>query len=394
MEASNVLIIVGTRPEGIKMMPVYFALKRAGIPTLLISTGQHTDLLNEVFAIFNVTPDVDLALGKPNQDPAYLTHAVLTACTDLYKKLTPSFVLVQGDTTTIMAAALAAFYLKIPVGHVEAGLRTGDMHAPFPEELNRRVVSLFADYHFAPTLHAINNLGDEKIPPHKLYQTGNTVVDALHYIRAKLAEGHLSPSKDLCTVVSAAKDSHKKIVLLTAHRRESFGAGLRAIMSAVKELALKHPEVVFIYPTHPNPAVQTAIADAGLDECKNIHTFSPLPHIDLVYVLLHADVVLTDSGGIQEEAISLGKPVLILREKTERPEGIWAGLAELVGTNKEKIITMTEKFLRNEVESVSAIQPCAIYGDGKAAERIASIISEALNNHINKGVAVCKNVSA
>ncbi len=389
MEAKKVLIIVGTRPEGIKMMPVYFALKRHGIPTLLVSTGQHTDLLHEVFTIFKVKPDIDLALGKPNQDLSYLTHAVLTACADLYKKVDPSLVLVQGDTTTIMAAALAAFYQQIPVGHVEAGLRTGDMYAPFPEELNRRVVSLFAQYHFAPSRYAVEHLSAEKIPHYKIHETGNTVVDALHYMLDQIERGMLQPTAAIQELVVAAKNEQRNVVLFTAHRRESFGKGLVSIMSAVQELAVTNSKLSIIFPVHPNPAVKEAIIQSGLNEVANISLQRPVSYVDLVYLLSQADLVLTDSGGIQEEAVSLGKPVLILREKTERPEGIWVGLAELVGSDKATIMTMAERFLQGKNIGHS---PCMAYGDGKAAERIASIISTAHTLESTQKGTSCKNV--
>lgn len=369
---SPILIIVGTRPEGIKMMPVYAALKAAQYPVMLVSTGQHATMLDEVFELFGVKPDIDMKLGKPNQDLAYVTQAVISACTKLYQEVRPSLVLVEGDTTTVMAAALSAFYVRIPVGHVEAGLRTGDIYQPYPEEFNRRVMGMIAQYHFAPTALAVANLLAEQVARISIFCTGNTIVDALRIIRAKIAQRELTIRPDVQKLVDNAHNRGSTIMVLTAHRRESFNGGIARILSAVKELARSHSNLVIIYPCHPNPQVQRACQEINLATEKNIFVTDPLSYKDLVFALDAAQVVLTDSGGIQEEAISLGKSVVVLREKTERMEGVWEGIAHLVGTDKEKIIAVSSDIIAHP-RSYAKNQ---IYGDGYAAQKIVAIVTQ------------------
>lgn len=371
----SILLIVGTRPEGIKMMPIFFELKKKKIPVLLVTTGQHTDLLQDVFDAFGVRPDIDLALGKPNQDLAYLTQAVLNACTTLYATKDPALVVLQGDTTTVMAAGLAAFYKNIPVLHVEAGLRTGDIMQPYPEEFNRRQLSLIAAYHCAPTALAVAHLLAEGVAREKVFCTGNTVVDALHLMQARLEAGTVAVDATVRERVEQARTAGKKIVLLTAHRRESFDGGLSRIFSAVTQLNAQYQDLFFIYPTHPNPQVQQAFKKSSLMSRPNFFVVEPLSYQDLVYVLLATDIVMTDSGGIQEEAVSLGKPTLVLREKTERAEGVWEGIAQLVGTHEEKIV---EGFVRVYAQAAFH-QTSAVYGDGRAAQRIVKIMATFLD---------------
>ncbi len=367
-----VVLVVGTRPEGIKMIPVYFALKHAGIPVILCSTGQHCTLLEEVFALFSVTPDVSLSLMKPDQTLSYLTCAVLESMKCVYAQYKPSLVLVQGDTTTVMAAALAAFYEKIPVGHIEAGLRTGDMLSPYPEEANRCIVGLLAQYHFAPTSLAMGNLLAEGKKRETVFCVGNTVVDALRIIEEKIKHGNVPLRPDLLSAIKLADDHGCKKVLVTAHRRESFPDGIVRIIRAVKQYAQAHPDVYFFYPYHPNPVVLDALLEVGLEEQKNIFLFPPVAYHELVFLLQSVDCVMTDSGGIQEEAVSMGKNVLVLREKSERMEGVWEGLAMLVGTQENAILKALESSL--EKTGKQRIVRNSVYGDGFSADRIVEAI--------------------
>ena len=367
-----VMLVVGTRPEGIKMLPVYFALKQAGIPVILCSTDQHSLLLQEVFEIFSVVPDIRLSLMRPGQSLSYLTCAVLESMKEIYTQVRPELVLVQGDTTTVMAAALAAFYEQIPVGHVEAGLRTGDMYSPYPEEANRCIVGLLATYHFAPTASSVANLLSEGRKRESLFCTGNTVVDALHMIQKMLAAGALPVRADVVAAVQKAEQCGGKKVLLTAHRRESFPDGIVRIINAMKKYAQAHPDVFFFYPYHPNPVVMAAVAACQLEKEKNIFLFSPLAYHELVYLLDVVDCVATDSGGIQEEAVSLGKHALVLREKSERMEGVWEGLATVVGTKENAIMDALDKLLMQEKKQEKKQR--SVYGDGHAAQRIVHII--------------------
>ena len=367
-----VMIVVGTRPEGIKMVPVFFALKDSGIPVVLCSTDQHSELLHEVFSLFGVSPDISLSLMKPGQDLSYLTSAVLESMKRVYEEYKPSLVLVEGDTTTVMAAALAAFYEKIPVGHVEAGLRTGDKFSPYPEEANRCIVGVIADYHFAPTSLAVAHLLAEGKQRESVYCVGNTVVDALRLVEHRIKEGLVAVRPAVTNAVQHAVEWAQKRVLLTAHRRESFPDGIVRIVRTVKKYAAAHPECAFFYPYHPNPVVLQAVHEAHLEEQKNIFLFSPLAYHELVFLLAASDCVMTDSGGIQEEAVSMGKDVLVLREKSERMEGVWEGLATIVGTEENGIIRALERVLGGNVKRV--ITRSSVYGDGFSADRIVRVI--------------------
>ncbi len=372
----SVLLIVGTRPEAIKMIPLYQKLKEEHIPALLCSTGQHTELLEDVLKIFDVKPDYELNIMKPGQDLFHITETVLEKTKILFEKIKPSLVLVQGDTTSAMAAALAAFYLNIPVGHVEAGLRTGNMRAPFPEEMNRRFIGLIATYHFAPTSLAASNLKKEGIGPDSLFLTGNTVIDALHLIKARIREGSLKPTPLLVETIEKEKKLNHKILLLTAHRRESFEGGLLQIFTAVNKAVKEYPNLFVIYPKHPNPAIQKVIVESEIDKNPNVLIVPALSYQDMVYVLDSVDAVATDSGGVQEEAVSLNKPVLVLRNETDRSEGVQNGGAILVGTQEAKIYEELGKIMNETAKRNS--DSSGIYGDGQASQKIADVIKKHL----------------
>ena len=369
-----IVLVVGTRPEGIKMIPVYRALQRAGVPVLLCSTMQHDELLTQVFDLFGVKPDHDLRIMRHGQDLFYVTQAILQKTKELFSHIKPAAVLVHGDTSTTMAAALSAFYLRIPVGHVEAGLRTDDIHVPFPEEMNRRVVGTIADLHFSPTAHAAAQLLAEGVERKKLFCVGNTVVDALHMVQEKINNLEIKIDPEVDAVVSAAKASNKRLMLLTVHRREAFNGGVVEILQTVKDFLLQHEDVFCFYPYHPNPHVVSAIQEVGLSALPNIFLSEPVSYAELVHVLFNADVVVTDSGGIQEEGVSLGKPVLVLREKTERAEGVWAGCATLVGMDGEKIKKALTAALTEKKSDLK--KSLSVYGDGYASDRIAQIVKD------------------
>lgn len=367
-----VMLVVGTRPEGIKMMPIYFALKKASIPVYLCSTTQHTNLLTEVFDLFDVKPDREMKIMQDGQDLFHVTQAVLKGMKDLFESVNPSLVLVQGDTTTVMATGLAAFYKRIPVGHVEAGLRTGDIYSPYPEEFNRKVLAITARYHFAPTAASAANLLAEGKERDTVFCTGNTVVDALRIIENKISSGVLLVRSDIEQTIASAQMSKQKIILFTMHRRESFNGGIERMLKALKEFAQENPDVLFIYPYHPNPAVVEALRKVNLKNIENIFLIEPVGYKDLVYLLLHADAVVTDSGGIQEEAVSLGKRVLILREKSERMEGVWEGLAWIIGTDPRYFSQKLHEILATKKTVIRR----SVYGDGYAAEKIVRIIEQ------------------
>lgn len=365
-------LVIGTRPEGIKMLPVYLALKDAHIPTVLCSTGQHLDLLDDILNLFHVEPDIRLTIMKPGQDLFYITTAVLSKMKELLLEIDPCIVLVQGDTTSAMAAALAAFYLKIPVGHVEAGLRTGNKYGPFPEEINRCLIGSLATFHFSPTNDAVDNLLQEHITTH-VYNTGNTVVDALHMIQNKIHDNQIAASPAIKELIQNAQQQHKKIMLLTAHRRESFNGGLQQIFYAIKQALHDHPKLLVIYPMHPNPSVKQAVDQTQLHECPNIFITKPLSYADLVFVLEHSDFIATDSGGIQEEANSLGKEVIVLRNETDRMEGVKAGCSYLAGTDQITIQEYIDQMISNPI----AHSGNNLYGNGTAGQQIAAIITKA-----------------
>ena len=364
MPPQKILIVYGTRPEAIKMAPVVRAVRARPerFRAMVVATGQHREMLDQVQRLFGLEPDVDLDLMRPGQQLNDLAARALAGLEPLLERERPDWVLVQGDTTTAMTAALAAFHRRIPVGHVEAGLRTGDLERPFPEEANRRIIDLLATACFAPTERARRALVAEGLAPGRIHRTGNTVVDALREVRERLAEVGVGPAED---------DDE---VLVTAHRRESFGRPLARVLDAVSELAGRFPQLRFVYPVHPNPHVEGP-AHERLGGLPNVELHPPLDYRELVGRLARCRLVLTDSGGIQEEAPSFGKPVLVLRETTERPEGVEAGVARLVGTDRERIVTEASLLLTDGdayARMANAVNP---YGDGRAGERIAAILA-------------------
>jgi UDP-N-acetylglucosamine 2-epimerase (non-hydrolysing) len=367
----HVALVFGTRPEAIKLFPVIYALKeRTRLRISVVVTGQHRAMLDQVLAIADVRADVDLNIMVPNQSLDGLTARLLVAIGDAFDADRPDLVIVQGDTTSAMVASLAAFYRKIPVAHVEAGLRTGNIYSPWPEEINRRIISPIASLHFAPTRRAAANLTCENVDPAGIHVTGNTGIDALLLTKSRIDSfGELTGA-----IMNVIAPFHsQKILLVTAHRRENFDGGLASIAQAIKTLSLRD-DVVVVFPVHPNPRVRQVV-DATLKGSNKIVLLDPLEYVPFVYLMSVATLILTDSGGIQEEAPSLGKPVLVLRDTTERPEGIEAGTARLVGTNATHIVSETERLLddRRHYEAMSgAINP---YGDGRASERIAGVIN-------------------
>jgi len=372
----TVIVVIGTRPDAIKLIPVYHQLKAAGVHTLLCATNQHRELLDHVCNLFNVIPDITLNVMKENQHLSYVTTAVLQKSTDLFAALKPRCVIVQGDTTSSFAAALAAYYLAIPVVHIEAGLRTGDIYSPFPEEINRSFITKISSLHFAPTPLNVLNLLQEGVPRNRIFCVGNTIVDALMDIKNKIEHGQLPVNSTVKTFVEMCSNMRKKLVVLTTHRRESFQGGIKRILEAVGLCAQKYPDMFVFFPAHPNPHVQYEIAQARLDQYFNIHCSKPLDYHDLVYLLSAAHFIITDSGGIQEEAISLGKRVIILRDYTERVETLWGGMGSLVGTDKQAIIQNIEACYNTPKETPAQF----IYGDGKTAQRIVTILLQTFSS--------------
>jgi len=360
------MVVFGTRPEAIKMAPVVKELEKYPdkIESVVCVTGQHREMLDQVISLFEIKPQIDLNLMEPNQTLASLTAKAITSLTDVIANVKPDIVLVQGDTTTAMIAGLASFYQKVSVGHVEAGLRTYDRYSPFPEEINRRLISVLATYNFAPTQTAVNALMNEGYPGESIFLTGNTVIDALLMTVKRDYEIDLgfSPLND-------------KLILVTAHRRENFGQPLENICTALKEIARCNPEVEIVYPVHLNPNVRSTVYQM-LSNQERIHLIKPLEYEKFVHLMNSSYLVLTDSGGIQEEAPALGKPVLVLRSETERPEAIEAGVVKLVGTDTKVIISETERLLHDEEEYTAMSKGISPYGDGHAAERIVKIIVE------------------
>lgn len=362
----HVAVVVGTRPEAIKMAPVVRVLRESGRHQVtLCASGQHREMLAQALADFGLTPDVDLHVMKQDQTLAGLTARLSDGVDGLLASLRPDWVLVQGDTTTVMAAALCAYYRGIRIGHVEAGLRSFDLRSPFPEEANRKITSVLADLHFAPTQAARANLMREGVPGAKIFVTGNTVVDALLWMRDRVA----GESSLLLPEVAAARAHGRKIILVTCHRRESFGEPLKRIFAALRNVARRNPEVLVVYPVHLNPRVRET-ARSMLSGEPNILLTEPMTYKPFVAMLANCDLIVSDSGGIQEEAPALDKPVLVLRQVTERPEGVAAGVAKLVGQDSERIVAEIEMLLHDPVAYSRMATPANPYGDGHAAERI------------------------
>lgn len=381
----KVMLVFGTRPEAIKMCPLVkeFQKHNDGFETIVCVTGQHREMLDQVLNIFEVKPDYDLNIMKQGQDLYDVTARVLTGMRDVFKECKPDVVLVHGDTTTSTAAALAAFYQQIPVGHVEAGLRTHNIYSPWPEEMNRQITGRIATYNFSPTPLSESNLKAEKAQGN-IYVTGNTVIDALHMVVNKLKNDETLAKEQEAILKQAGYDVNrladgKKLVLITGHRRENFGEGFIHMVTAIKDLKNKYPDVDFVYPMHLNPNVRKPIHEVfgeDLSNLGNMFFIEPLQYLEFVYLMEKATIVLTDSGGIQEEAPGLGKPVLVMRDTTERPEALASGTVHLIGTDYQKIMDEVSTLLEDEqaYEKMSkAVNP---YGDGKACERIVEILKK------------------
>lgn len=395
----TVMLVFGTRPEAIKMCPLVKEFQKypEEFKTIVCVTGQHREMLDQVLNIFDVKPDYDLNIMKQGQDLTDVTARVLTGLRDVFKECKPDVVLVHGDTTTSTAGALAAFYAQIPVGHVEAGLRTHNIYSPWPEEMNRQITGRIATYNFSPTPLSEKNLLAEKAHGN-IYVTGNTVIDALHMVVDKLQSNPALAEEQNAVLLEAGYDvkrlecgdcleSKRKMVLITGHRRENFGDGFVRMLSAMRDLSIKYPNVDFVYPMHLNPNVRRPIHEIfiGMDnlslregwgEASNFFFIEPLQYLEFVHLMSKATIVLTDSGGIQEEAPGLGKPVLVMRDTTERPEALSSGTVHLVGTNYDKIINEVSTLLDDEVAYQKMYQAVNPYGDGMACNRIVRILND------------------
>lgn len=380
----KILLIFGTRPEAIKMAPLILELHKHSnkVETIVCVTGQHREMLDQVLSIFKIKPDFDLNIMKQGQDLYDITSNVLVGLRDIYKQVQPDLVLVHGDTTTSMAAALAAYYQQIPVGHVEAGLRTHNIYSPWPEEINRQLIGRISSYNFSPTATSSVNLLKEGADKSTIYITGNTVIDSLYWVVNKIKTDEQLNIRLKAEIKSFGYDidrlqHQKRMVLITGHRRENLGEGFIHIAQAIQELSTHFPNVDFVYPMHLNPNVRKSIHEVlgnDLAHFSNMFFIEPLEYLSFIYMMEKADIVLTDSGGIQEEAPSLKKPVLVMRDTTERPEAVEAGTVILVGTDKEKIVANVSQLLTDNAhyqQMAKAINP---YGDGKACERIVDIL--------------------
>ena len=380
----KIMLVFGTRPEAIKMAPLVKEFQKypEQFQTIVCVTGQHRQMLDQVLDLFEITPDYDLNIMKQGQDLYDVTARVLIGMRDILKEVQPDVVLVHGDTTTSTAAALAAFYQQIPVGHVEAGLRTHNIYSPWPEEMNRQITGRITTYNFAPTLLSKSNLLKENISPDSIIVTGNTVIDALHQVVTKIKTDTTLAAKLEKVLEQSGYDvkrlqNNKKLVLITGHRRENFGDGFIQMCTAIKDLTQKYPNVDFVYPMHLNPNVRKPIHEVfgeSLSDLSNMFFIEPLEYLSFVYLMEKSTIVLTDSGGIQEEAPGLGKPVLVMRDTTERPEALSAGTVKLVGTDYSKILNEVSTLL-DDVEAYKkmsmAVNP---YGDGLACPRIVDIL--------------------
>ncbi len=382
----TVLLVFGTRPEAIKMAPLVKTLQSRPdvFRTVVAVTGQHRQMLDQVLRIFDITPDYDLDIMQANQDLYDVTSRVLVGMRDVVRDVKPDVVLVHGDTTTSTAAALAAFYQQIPVGHVEAGLRTNNIYSPWPEEMNRQLTGRIATYHFAPTPLSKSNLLRENVAESRILVTGNTVIDALYMVlgkikndvvlEAQLREILLNAGYDTCRL-----QSDRRLVLITGHRRENFGDGFISMCTAIRDLAAKYPNVDFVYPMHLNPNVRKPIHEVfgeDLGAYPNLFFIEPLEYLSFVYLMEQSSVVLTDSGGIQEEAPGLGKPVLVMRDTTERPEALESGTVHLVGTDYNRITYEVSTLLDDPIAYQRMSQAVNPYGDGQACERIAGFLEK------------------
>lgn len=381
----TILLVFGTRPEAIKMVPLVKKLQSQpqDFKTVVCVTGQHREMLDQVLRIFDITPDYDLNIMKPNQDLYDVTSRVLVGMRDVLKAVQPDVVLVHGDTTTSTAAALAAFYQQIPVGHVEAGLRTGDIYSPWPEEMNRLITGRIATYHFSPTPLAKQNLLKENVNEDHILVTGNTVIDALYMVVDKLKNNQELADEQKQILQQAGYNTErltngKRLVLITGHRRENFGDGFIHMCKAIQTLTKQFPDVDFVYPMHLNPNVRKPIHEVfgeDLSNLGNMFFIEPLEYLSFVYLMEKSTIVLTDSGGIQEEAPGLGKPVLVMRDTTERPEALESGTVHLVGTDYDKIVSEVSTLLTDDAAYQTMSQAVNPYGDGLACERIVDYLN-------------------
>lgn len=373
----RILFVFGTRPEAIKMAPLVNEIKKypSQLKGVVCVTGQHREMLDQVLRLFQIVPEYDLNIMKPNQDLYDISSRILLGMRDVLKEVKPDVVLVHGDTTTSSMAALAAFYQQIPVGHVEAGLRTGNIYSPWPEEMNRLMTGRIASLHFAPTALAKSNLLKENVAEAKILVTGNTVIDALHWVTDKIDSDVDLRNEVEAKVLSFGYDvsrlrSGRRMVLITGHRRENFGDGFINICNAIKTLSGQHPEVDFVYPMHLNPNVRRPVLDILGKDCNNVFLINPLDYLEFVYMMKSSYLVLTDSGGVQEEAPGLGKPVLVMRDTTERPEAVEAGTVKLVGTDQSQIERSVSDLMDNKALYSQMSQAHNPYGDGFASKRI------------------------
>ena len=377
----KILLVFGTRPEAIKMAPLVKKLQEMpeAFQTIVCVTGQHREMLDQVLRLFEITPEYDLNIMKPNQDLYDITSRILLGMRDVLKEVQPDIVLVHGDTTTSMAAALAAFYQQIPVGHVEAGLRTGNIYSPWPEEMNRLITGRITTHHFSPTPLARENLLREHVAEEQIIVTGNTVIDSLQMVVSKLSEDAALAGEVANRISEMGYDvtrlnGAKRMVLITGHRRENFGEGFLNICHAIKHLAEQYPEVDFVYPMHLNPNVRKPVLEILGEGAENVFLIEPLDYLPFVYMMQHSTLILTDSGGVQEEAPGLGKPVLVMRDTTERPEAVEAGTVLLVGTNRDKIEQGVSQLLDDADMYRRMSEAVNPYGDGLACERIAEAL--------------------
>lgn len=382
----KVMLVFGTRPEAIKMAPLVKEFKKntADFETIVCVTGQHREMLDQVLQIFDIQPDYDLNIMQQGQDLYDVTARVLTGMRDVLKEVHPDVVLVHGDTTTSTTSALAAFYQQIPVAHIEAGLRTHNIYSPWPEEMNRLITGRIATYHFSPTPLSRQNLLDEGVKEEQIHVTGNSVIDALYWVVEKIKNDKELDGELVSVLGTAGYDvkrlqGGRKLVLITGHRRENFGDGFIHMCHAIKDLTQKYPEVDFVYPMHLNPNVRKPIHEVfgeNLSDLGNMFFIEPLEYLSFVYLMEKSTIVLTDSGGIQEEAPGLGKPVLVMRDTTERPEALKAGTVKLVGTDYDRIMEEVSTLLDDEQAYEAMSQAVNPYGDGLACERIVKALTK------------------
>ena len=371
----KVMLVFGTRPEAIKLAPLVRALKAQAptLQTVVCVSAQHREMLDQVLQLFDIAPDHDLNIMRPKQDLFDVTCGILAGLKPVLQSERPDLILVHGDTTTTLAASLAAYYAGVPVGHVEAGLRTGNKHAPFPEEINRQLTGAIADLHFAPTNAARANLLREGVDQDRIHVTGNTVIDALVAVVKRLHDDEVL--RAALDRKFSFLDAEKRLILVTGHRRENFGEGFEQICQALADIAASEPSVEVLYPVHLNPNVRKPVAEIlAAQHLTNVHLIDPVDYLPFVYLMNRAHLIITDSGGVQEEAPSLGKPVLVMRDTTERPEAVAAGTAILVGTSRDQIVKETRNLLHNPAAYATMSHAYNPYGDGEAAGRIVQLI--------------------